>query len=140
MKKIAITIVLLVSLMQAASIELKLIGAIPDTGQLYIGLYDNGDYFPVPGREVKKVSLTPKSDTVKGSFKNLPVGESYAFYIFQDLDSSGHLTIAPTGFPKEPFAFSNHTKMGVQGFLRSAFILKQDIEMELFLLYKGDKK
>ncbi len=124
------------SLLSAGEIKVIVDDIIPDSGQVYIGVYNKDEKFTLPGKEVK-VALVPATKTkITGTFKNLSLGESYAVFAYQDINSNGKLDKDKLGKPNEPVAFSNQTKKGFQNYLRSCFIMKGSETVDLMLHIK----
>lgn len=109
---------------------------IVDSGTVYIGVYDNEAKFTRLGKEVKKVVVPAGKEKISGTFRNLPLGVSYAVFSFQDMNNNGKLDFDKLGKPEEPVAFSNQTKKGFQNYLRSAFIMRDSVSIELMLHIK----
>lgn len=107
-----------------------------DSGSVYIGVYDSEAKFTLLGKEVKKVMVPASKEKISGVIKNLPLGKSYAVFSFQDLNGNGALDFDKLGSPLEPAAFSNQTKKGFQNYLRSAFIMKDSVAVDLMLQRK----
>lgn len=109
---------------------------IVDSGTVYIGVYDEDSKFTRLGKEVKSVVVPASKAKLSGTIKNLPLGGSYAVFSFQDLNGNGKLDFDKLGKPEEPVAFSNQTKKGFQNYMRSAFIMKDSVSIELMLHVK----
>lgn len=122
-----------VAISNAADLKVVIDDIVKDSGSVYIGVYDKDEKFTLPDKEVKKALVPAGKTKIAGTFKNLPLGESYAVFAYQDMNGNGVLDRDKLGNATEPIAFSNQTKKGFQNYLRSCFILKNETTVELML-------
>lgn len=131
--KYLLLITLIVSSLWAGNLHVTIDDIVVDSGMVYIGVFDKDEKFTLKGKEVKSATIPAKKRKLSGTFKNLPLGGSYAIYAFQDLNGNGVLDEDKLGKPMEPYGFSNQTKKGFQNYLRSAFIMKDSVSIEILL-------
>jgi uncharacterized protein (DUF2141 family) len=90
----------------AGSLTIDISGFRPDRGQIYVGVYDRSETFPIAGRQLVGRILAAEGHEVRVRFENLPPGR-YAAVAFQDENGNGKLDKNFLGIPKEPYGFSN---------------------------------
>lgn len=114
------------------TIEIK---NIPSTkGNLFIGLYQPKNDFPVFGKQYigKVVPVTGKTMTY--TFKDLPQGD-YAFAIYHDENKNSKLDKNMLGVPTEYYGFSNNARrtFSAPSFQESSFDLNKDVKQTIAL-------
>lgn len=134
--KYLLLMILLVSSLYAGNLHVTIDDVIVDSGTVYIGIFDKDEKFTLKGKEVKSANVPASKSKLSGTFKNLPLGSSYAVYAFQDMNGNGILDEDKMGKPTEPYGFSNQTKKGFQNYLRSAFIMKDSVSIEIMLRFQ----
>jgi uncharacterized protein (DUF2141 family) len=88
------------------SLTVILKGFSPTKGTIHVGLYNNEHDFD--GRlTIRGVNLPAAARPRKVTFANLPRGR-YAVAVYQDVNGNGRLDKYPTGYPSEPFGFSQN--------------------------------
>jgi uncharacterized protein (DUF2141 family) len=127
---------LLVILRDAKTHQLTIeIKNIPSTkGNLFIGLYQPKNDFPVFGKQYigKVVPVTGKTMTY--TFKDLPQGD-YAFAIYHDENKNSKLDKNMLGVPTEYYGFSNNARrtFSAPSFQESSFDLNKDVKQTIAL-------
>ena len=91
-----------------SDLTVKVSGCKTQKGQLYIALYDNKDFFPVFGKQLRG-EIVPLSKGKQFTFKKLR-HKAYAIAVFHDLNSNGVLDKNPLGIPLEPYGFSRNAR------------------------------
>jgi uncharacterized protein (DUF2141 family) len=79
-------------------------------GSFMLGIYHANDNFPEEPSIPKKIDVDKHNVPVE--IKNLNEGK-YAVSVYQDLNGNAKLDRNLVGIPKEPFAFSNMSSMGM---------------------------
>jgi uncharacterized protein (DUF2141 family) len=127
---------LLFLLMESKTHQLTIeIKNIPSTkGNLFIGLYQPKNEFPVFGKQYigKVVPITGKTMTY--TFKDLPQGE-YALAIYHDENKNSKLDKNMLGVPTEYYGFSNNARrtFSAPSFEEASFDLKKDVKQSIFI-------
>jgi uncharacterized protein (DUF2141 family) len=79
------------------------------SGIMVFSLYNNETFFPVEGKEFRKVPVPVQALTISHKFTGLQPG-NYAVALFHDRNSDGICNLGLFGIPKEGFGFSNNFK------------------------------
>ncbi|ERP31206.1 DUF2141 domain-containing protein [Chitinivibrio alkaliphilus] len=138
--KLCLWLVCLVAFLSAASLGVTITGHLPEKGDLYIALYRDEYGFGDFSRAYKKTVISAESvvtDTLRGSFHNLTVGDVYALFVFQDISESGVLDRNFKSQPVEPYGFSGTKKEHrLMSFIEACFIFRPSMEIDLHLHYE----
>lgn len=78
-------------------------------GNIKLGIFNNSTSFLEPGKEYKSITKKVTGNEVTFTLSNLPKG-TYAFSLFQDVNSDEKCNLNFIGIPVEPYAFSNNFK------------------------------
>ncbi|CAM1374484.1 DUF2141 domain-containing protein [Tenacibaculum xiamenense] len=136
MKKIAITLILLLSVtcitfaQETYKITVEFSGMKTDKGDLYVGLYDNESSFLKKGIQNKLVSVKDKKATVV--FEGVKPGV-YAISSFHDENDNKKMDTRIFGIPKEPVGLSRDAKgfMGPPKFKDAKFTVDKDVTLKI---------
>jgi len=114
MKKLSLSLTLLVSSMVAMDISVEVTDIEKRGGQLYVGLYDKNEGFRDILKTYNKNIVNIDSSSIKIIFKNIPKGV-YAISIFHDENENGKLDKNFLGIPIEGYGFSNNIRPILRG-------------------------
>ena len=105
----AIAVVLLCAATTAprrTALTVVLEGFTESKGTIHIGVYDNEHAFDERST-IRGSNLPAAARTRRITFSDLPRG-TYAVAVYQDVNGNGYLDKYPTGYPSEPFGFSQN--------------------------------
>ena len=127
---------LLLLLMESKTHQLTIeIKNIPTTkGNLFIGLYQPKNEFPVFGKQYIGKVVPVSGKTMTYTFKDLPQGD-YAFAIYHDENKNGKLDKNMLGVPTEYYGFSNNARrtFSAPSFEEARFDLKKDVKQTIVI-------
>jgi len=129
-----ILLVSIFSFQKKVQLTIDVSGFANSKGVAYVAVFEEGDQFPVFGKQSKGVKTKIENGVVKTKF-DIQANKKYAVAVFHDQNENGKLDKNLFGAPTEAYGFSNNVRnmFSAPTFSQASFNIPSQSTIKIFV-------